>query len=94
MPRAIPTRLRKLPGVVDVITDKAQLPRNCAISASTTGRAGITRFDDHQRAFVKVQDGCLLNCTFCIIPSVRPHVAQAGRPRRSSPRSTDLVAGG
>src|SRR5690606_14214009 len=23
-------------------------------------------------AFVKVQDGCILNCTFCIIPSVRP----------------------
>src|SRR2546429_279093 len=26
----------------------------------------------HQRAFVKVQDGCLLNCTYCIIPQVRP----------------------
>src|SRR5262249_1976394 len=33
---------------------------------------GIRRFEGHQRAFVKVQDGCLLNCTFCIIPSVRP----------------------
>src|SRR5262249_22924925 len=30
------------------------------------------RFDGHQRAFVKVQDGCLLNCSFCIIPKVRP----------------------
>src|SRR5262249_131819 len=33
---------------------------------------GISRFDGHQRAFVKVQDGCLLHCTFCIIPKVRP----------------------
>ncbi|TMQ32437.1 MAG: MiaB/RimO family radical SAM methylthiotransferase [Planctomycetota bacterium] len=33
---------------------------------------GIRRFDGHRRAFVKVQDGCLLNCTFCIIPRVRP----------------------
>jgi threonylcarbamoyladenosine tRNA methylthiotransferase MtaB len=34
--------------------------------------AGISRFDHHRRAFVKVQDGCLLNCTYCIIPHVRP----------------------
>src|SRR5262249_40171470 len=26
----------------------------------------------HRRAFVKVQDGCILNCTYCIIPQVRP----------------------
>src|SRR5207249_7517502 len=44
----------------------------------TTLPAGITRFDDHQRAFVKVQDGCLLNCTYCIIPSVRPHLRSRG----------------
>jgi threonylcarbamoyladenosine tRNA methylthiotransferase MtaB len=35
---------------------------------------GITRFDNHRRAFVKVQDGCYLNCSFCIIPQVRPVV--------------------
>jgi threonylcarbamoyladenosine tRNA methylthiotransferase MtaB len=35
---------------------------------------GITRFDGHRRAFVKVQDGCYLNCSFCIIPKVRPVV--------------------
>jgi threonylcarbamoyladenosine tRNA methylthiotransferase MtaB len=34
--------------------------------------AGIRHFHGHRRAFVKVQDGCLLNCTFCIIPYVRP----------------------
>ena len=31
----------------------------------------ISRFDRHTRAFIKVEDGCDLNCSFCIIPSVR-----------------------
>ncbi|MBI2932175.1 MAG: tRNA (N(6)-L-threonylcarbamoyladenosine(37)-C(2))-methylthiotransferase MtaB [Planctomycetes bacterium] len=31
----------------------------------------ISRFDGHTRAFLKVQDGCDLNCSFCIIPKVR-----------------------
>lgn len=32
---------------------------------------GISRFAGHTRAFVKIQDGCRDNCTFCIIPSLR-----------------------
>lgn len=31
----------------------------------------IHRFDDHQRAFLKVQDGCDAFCTYCIIPRLR-----------------------
>jgi threonylcarbamoyladenosine tRNA methylthiotransferase MtaB len=31
----------------------------------------IKTFDDHTRAFVKVQDGCNSFCTYCIIPYVR-----------------------
>jgi threonylcarbamoyladenosine tRNA methylthiotransferase MtaB len=31
----------------------------------------ISRFDQHTRAFLKVEDGCDLNCSFCIIPKVR-----------------------
>ncbi|HEX6986983.1 MAG TPA: MiaB/RimO family radical SAM methylthiotransferase, partial [Planctomycetaceae bacterium] len=33
---------------------------------------GISHFDGRQRAYVKVQDGCILKCTYCIIPQVRP----------------------
>ncbi len=32
---------------------------------------GITRFDGHQRATIKVQDGCDFGCSFCLIPRVR-----------------------
>jgi len=34
--------------------------------------SGIQGFDDHQRAFLKVQDGCDAHCTYCIIPRLRP----------------------
>jgi threonylcarbamoyladenosine tRNA methylthiotransferase MtaB len=30
------------------------------------------RQDGHQRAFLKVQDGCDAHCTYCIIPQLRP----------------------
>jgi threonylcarbamoyladenosine tRNA methylthiotransferase MtaB len=69
-----PAAVAKLPGVVRVITDKAKLAEELRDFGVETLPSGITRFDDHQRAFVKVQDGCLLNCTYCIIPSVRPHL--------------------
>jgi threonylcarbamoyladenosine tRNA methylthiotransferase MtaB len=67
-----PETIARLPGVVKVVADKSRLQeelREFGISRTATG---IRRFDGHQRAFVKVQDGCLLNCSFCIIPTVRP----------------------
>jgi threonylcarbamoyladenosine tRNA methylthiotransferase MtaB len=69
-----PAAVRRLPGVTAVVTDKGQLVEELQPFGVTAAPAGISRFDDHQRAFVKVQDGCLLNCSYCIIPSVRPTV--------------------
>ncbi|MBI4349269.1 MAG: tRNA (N(6)-L-threonylcarbamoyladenosine(37)-C(2))-methylthiotransferase MtaB [Elusimicrobia bacterium] len=44
-----------------------------ALGCSTApAAAGIRGFADRARAFVKVQDGCNMTCTYCIIPSVRP----------------------
>lgn len=73
-----PDAVRRLPGVGRVITDKARLVEELAPYGVTSPLPGISRFDDHQRAFVKVQDGCLLNCSYCIIPSVRPHLKSRG----------------
>jgi threonylcarbamoyladenosine tRNA methylthiotransferase MtaB len=61
-----------LPGVARVVTDKARLPEELIDFGVAHWPAGIRRFDGHQRAFVKVQDGCVLGCTYCIIPQVRP----------------------
>ncbi len=69
-----PIAVGNLPGVTKVITDKDRLIEEFAPFGVTVKPDGISRFDDHQRAFVKVQDGCLLNCSYCIIPSVRPTV--------------------
>ncbi len=35
---------------------------------------GIEKFHGHQRAFVKVQDGCDAFCAYCIVPYTRPRV--------------------
>jgi threonylcarbamoyladenosine tRNA methylthiotransferase MtaB len=67
-----PETVAALPGVSQVITDKDRLVAELAPYGVTAALPGITRFDGHQRAFVKVQDGCLLHCSYCIIPSVRP----------------------
>lgn len=67
-----PEALAQLPGVVAVIGDNRELPDVFQRFGVTNWPTGISRFDGHRRAFVKVQDGCILNCTYCIIPQVRP----------------------
>jgi len=66
-----------LPGVRRVVThdEKASLCDDPRLSAGDTAPSifdlTISRFDRHTRAFLKVEDGCDLNCSFCIIPKVR-----------------------
>jgi len=67
-----PETVSRLPGVAKVITDKNRLAEELSSFGVTRLQRGISRFDGHRRAFVKVQDGCLLNCTYCVIPQVRP----------------------
>jgi threonylcarbamoyladenosine tRNA methylthiotransferase MtaB len=61
-----------LPNVIEVITDKRELPDVLSRFGVSDLPAGITEFEGHQRAFVKIQDGCILKCSYCIIPTVRP----------------------
>ncbi|HZZ79928.1 MAG TPA: tRNA (N(6)-L-threonylcarbamoyladenosine(37)-C(2))-methylthiotransferase MtaB [Gemmataceae bacterium] len=88
-----PQAVAQLPGVTRVVTDKANLPRELREFGVNEMPAGITRFDDHQRAFVKVQDGCILNCTYCIIPSVRP-ILRSRAPEEIAREVGELVAAG
>ena len=80
-----PAEVAALPGVSEVVTDKRELPDLLARFGVGSGigggtgngeiPTGISTFADRQRAIVKVQDGCMLRCSFCIIPHVRPQLA-------------------
>ena len=63
-----------LPNVTEVLTDKRELPDLLGRFGVTDVPTGISGFGRRHRAYVKVQDGCLLRCSFCIIPHVRPEL--------------------
>jgi threonylcarbamoyladenosine tRNA methylthiotransferase MtaB len=67
-----PDAVAQLPGVSEVVTDKRELPDLLARFGVVDIPNGITGLTGRHRAYVKVQDGCLLKCSYCIIPTVRP----------------------
>ncbi len=67
-----PEEVAALPGVAEVITDKRELPDVLGRFGVVDVPTGISHFGRRHRAYVKVQDGCLLRCSYCIIPHVRP----------------------
>ena len=70
-----PEEIATLPGVAEVVADKRELPDLLGRFGVVDLPTGISTYANRQRAYVKVQDGCLLRCSFCIIPQVRPHFA-------------------
>lgn len=70
-----PEEVASLPNVTEVLTDKRELPDLLGRFGVTDVPTGISGFGRRHRAYVKVQDGCLLRCSFCIIPHVRPELA-------------------
>lgn len=67
-----PAEVAALPGVEEVVTDKRELPDLMSRFGVIDVPTGLDGFSGRQRAYVKVQDGCLLRCSYCIIPHVRP----------------------
>jgi threonylcarbamoyladenosine tRNA methylthiotransferase MtaB len=70
-----PEEVARLPNVTEVVTDKRELPDLLGRFGVTDVPTGISTFGRRHRAYVKVQDGCMLRCSFCIIPYVRPQLA-------------------
>jgi threonylcarbamoyladenosine tRNA methylthiotransferase MtaB len=70
-----PDELAALPSVAEVVTDKRELPDLLGRFGVIDMPRGISMFGNRHRAYVKVQDGCMLHCSFCIIPTVRPYLA-------------------
>ena len=69
-----PDEVARLPNVTEVLTDKRELPDLLGRFGVTDVPTGISGFGRRHRAYVKVQDGCMLRCSFCIIPHVRPEL--------------------
>lgn len=67
-----PGTVAGLPNVFEVVTDKRELPDVLAREGVHDIPDGISSFEGRKRAYVKVQDGCVLRCAYCIIPQVRP----------------------
>ncbi len=75
-----PDEVGSLPGVTEVITDKRELPDWLGRFGVVDVPTGISQFQGRSRAYVKVQDGCLLRCSYCIIPKVRPGLTSRPLP--------------
>ncbi|QDT12801.1 tRNA (N(6)-L-threonylcarbamoyladenosine(37)-C(2))-methylthiotransferase MtaB [Planctomycetes bacterium K23_9] len=75
-----PEEVAALPGVTEVVTDKRELPDLMSRFGVIDVPTGLDGFSGRQRAYVKVQDGCLLRCSYCIIPHVRPELTS--RPKQ------------
>lgn len=75
-----PQTVSELPNVIEVVTDKRELPDVLGRFGIVDMPAGISEFEGRHRAFVKIQDGCILKCSYCIIPKVRPGI-RSRRPQ-------------
>ena len=69
-----PEEVGSLPGVAEVVTNKRELPDVLGRFGVVDIPNGISGLSNRHRAYVKVQDGCLLRCSYCIIPAVRPEM--------------------
>ncbi len=88
-----PEEVLALPGVSEVVTDKRELPDLLTRFGVIDLPTGLDGHSGRKRAYVKVQDGCLLRCSYCIIPQVRPELTS--RPMEHIVEEVErLVAGG
>src|SRR5207302_64388 len=58
------------------LNNKTRVPQK--VNGKMAGTTALPLLDrhqsGHQRAFLKVQDGCDAHCTYCIIPKLRPRL--------------------
>lgn len=88
-----PQAVSELPNVIEVVTDKRELPDVLSRFGIVDMPAGISEFEGRHRAFVKIQDGCILKCSYCIIPQVRPGI-RSRRPQDIEDEIRRLVDNG
>lgn len=70
-----PDRVAALPNVSQVVPDKRRLPEFLRSRGLERIPRGVERLQERHRAYVKIQDGCRVGCSYCIIPRTRPYLA-------------------
>ena len=81
---------------IHIISNRAELAskiKEITGGASSENLTLLRNFKEQTRAFLKVQDGCDCNCSYCIIPKVRPDV-QSKPPQDVIFEAKNLVAAG
>ena len=85
-----------LPQLVDELlsgkTASGHIQENIVQSAEYE-RLTVRGLTEHQRAFVKIQDGCDRFCTYCIIPYARGHI-RSRMPEEITEEVEDLAEAG
>ena len=51
--------------------EQLETPQSGLSETIETDAFAVSEFGDHTRAFLKVQDGCDIGCTYCIVPQLR-----------------------
>jgi threonylcarbamoyladenosine tRNA methylthiotransferase MtaB len=89
--------LGRLERLVEIATGTAAFVERVDVGPSRTATqlatVGARTFPGHTRAFLKVQEGCDLFCTFCIVPMARGR-SRSLEPRRVLAEVAALGAGG
>ncbi len=74
--------------IINALNDYLKAPKKLSrrvehLTGDSYCGTGITRFDGHTRAFLKIQDGCDRFCSYCLIPYAR------GRSRSKALKDID-----
>ncbi len=87
-PSASPAGARR--GVASASTGmRAHAPLRVKENVGTISLPPVSRFAAHQRAFVKVQDGCDAFCSYCVVPRLRRRVWS--RPAEEVLREVEIL---
>jgi threonylcarbamoyladenosine tRNA methylthiotransferase MtaB len=81
-----------LPGIIKDYANNRPVPTVTETLPKVFEDFSVTHFSHNTRAFLKIQDGCNMNCAYCIIPKSRGHFRS--KPLESVKKDAAALAAG